>query len=106
MGKKIVRQQALDSTPSLKYPYQRIAQVTDIRGGGIYEVVLGSVPIAAANSDTWNHQDGDHGDLEAVENGLAMMDENDGKLLVQMPPKFRKLIWVKRGNVYIYLCIR
>ncbi|KAI8593172.1 hypothetical protein BDZ88DRAFT_405734 [Geranomyces variabilis] len=73
MGRKQhTSQEALESLP-LPTPATPVARVIDNRGGGNYDVLI------ASNSDP-----------AATET-----------LIVSLPAKFRKLIWVKKGNFVI-----
>ncbi|TPX55528.1 hypothetical protein PhCBS80983_g05246 [Powellomyces hirtus] len=72
MGKKHTSQQALEELP-LPTPATPVARVTDNRGGGNYDVQL-PAPQAGGELTT---------------------------LIVSLPAKFRKLIWVKKGSYVI-----
>ncbi|KAJ3141991.1 putative RNA-binding protein eif1ad [Irineochytrium annulatum] len=76
-NRRYVQRNALEDV-SIK-PGQLVAKVLDIRGGGLFEV--GFPPEGTDNADG------------ATAEGA--------KCLVQLPPKFKNIVWVKRGNFVI-----
>ncbi|KAJ3415097.1 hypothetical protein HDV05_005505 [Chytridiales sp. JEL 0842] len=101
MGRKMIRQEALEASPIPVYPKQRIGKVIKVRGGGVYEVAIGSIPLAAPSTLSEGELSEESvpnvGLSELLEAAATSMAE-DGMILVEMPPKFRKVIWVKLGN--------
>ncbi|KAI9339071.1 hypothetical protein BDR26DRAFT_1008012 [Obelidium mucronatum] len=84
MGKRQVQREALDATniPTPTTPLQRYGRVTGIRGGGLYDILI---------TETSNPP-------AANEQGATATTTPTAMVLIQLPNKFRKVIWVKLGS--------
>lgn len=77
MGKKQVMQEALEEYP-VPSAQVLVAKVAEARGNHTYEVIL---PPEAKETE-----------------GTSSGKEEDRKTLAYLPPRFRNLLWVRRGG--------
>jgi len=70
---------------------ERIAQVVGSRGGNLLEIQVAPPPPT---------NDGDEGDSEESQNNTNSNNKKQPQLAL-LPTKFRKLVWVKRGDYII-----
>ncbi|KAI8845550.1 hypothetical protein BC829DRAFT_419475 [Chytridium lagenaria] len=80
MGKKQLRQQALDACPRPLEENRYVGRVVEIRGGGLYEVMTAYL-------------------VEGGIDGEKTYEERNE--LVRLPSKFRNAVWIKRGSFAI-----
>ena len=105
MGRKEVRAQTLSrDAPRPTLPSHRFARITDIRGGGLFEVVMASSSTSSSSSSSSFGVETRTAPLVATENpaSIPYMDVSVQDHLepgvVMMPPRFKNVVWVKRGK--------
>ncbi|KAJ3387494.1 hypothetical protein HDU84_000744 [Entophlyctis sp. JEL0112] len=78
MGKRQVQHEALNARPTPAHSLQRFARVTSVRGGGLYDVLTAVRDVAQP--------------------GAATEEPATEPALVQLPSKFKKILWIKLGS--------
>ncbi|KAJ3209715.1 hypothetical protein HDU67_005973 [Dinochytrium kinnereticum] len=87
MGKKQLRQQALDACPTPLQDDRYVGKVKEIRGGGLYEVDV-AYPV-------------EEGGADAAAAAAAGGEYKVKMELVKLPTRFRNAVWIKRGSFAI-----
>ncbi|EGF82218.1 hypothetical protein BATDEDRAFT_23639 [Batrachochytrium dendrobatidis JAM81] len=100
MGRRRAQQTALDQQPEPKTG-QQIAKILEVRGGGLYSAC---VPSASTINDT-TIADAEVATTQPIQDSNELSASNKQpittELLVLLPSKFQKLIWIKKGSFVI-----
>lgn len=91
MGRKRDTDSLVREPPAQLDPGQRICRVEQICGNNLYSVLL---PPHSAGLDSAGHDSADALTPPATGTGTATAE----KVLVELPPKFRNTLWIRRGG--------
>lgn len=85
--RKHLTDSVLNDYPEPNYPFERVAKILGTRGGNMFDVLVSPAP----------------GDDDGDDDGAAARRSPEPRLAI-LPTKFRKLVWVKRGDFVIVEC--
>lgn len=110
--RKHLTDSVLHDFPEPKYPFERVAQILGSRGGNFFDLLVSpAIPLPTLtsavksidnNTKTNTSSDGVV-DSGSSSSGPVSATEMVPKLAI-LPTKFRKLVWVKRGDYVIVNC--